>query len=581
MAARGRNAIQSYVRVRPPTSGERKSGDTSGLTIDTAANTIATRTSKFKADKVFSQHASQQQVYRTVAEPMEDDVIDGFNCVLFAYGQTGTGKTHTMEGQIEDPAMAGLIPRMTTSLFEKLEASGKSFRIYCSAVELYNERFIECIDSTESGNSKVIKLHESKLVNAERVLLDNAEHALQLLRQAQMTRQTSSTAMNKTSSRSHFIFSLQATIRSGGGLEGSEACVTTGTLSVVDLAGSECIGKSGVVGKQARESKNINKSNEALKRVVEALGRHASHIPYRDSKLTQLLEPALGGCAKTAIIGTVGPAKANIAESKSTMNFVANTKKIKNEAKRNEGTTDAGATAELSSENDQLRRLLAAARSGSDATITKVPTELWVKTQAEVDEQKSRIADFQALVNERSAELESQLHENKTLLDAVRVAQEKAAAQAAVLAATAATLERTEAERVAEALRADVGEYEAQTHHVFAATQAKRARAQQNELVRQAHSSALLADAGARRSALVVANLKRADRFASDVAPLLSSVTVTAQGYSATRSAEASVAAAEARVWAPSTALRAPRICYSPRVRTKRSAAGSRIAHPH
>ena len=548
MAATSTKGISSYIRCRPPTRRERAAGDVSGLTIDTVAGTVASRSKQYAADKVFSQHATQDSVYRVICPAMEDDVIDGFNCVLFAYGQTGTGKTHTMEGDIDDPVQMGLIPRMIKSLFEKLEATGKSYRVYVSAVELYNERFIECIDGgTESGKSKVIKLQDSKLVNAENVLLDDAAHAQELLRQAQSSRKVSSTKMNTQSSRSHFIFTMRVTVRSGGGMDGSEACVTTGTLSVVDLAGSECVGKSGAVGSQARESKNINKSNEALKRVVENLGRNASHIPYRDSKLTQLLEPALGGNAKTAIIGTVGPSKASIGESKSTLGFVASAQKIKNKVARNEGTTVKGAAKQMSAENDRLRRLLAAARSGSDTNITKVPTEVWEKAQAEVAEQKQRLTDFQSLVNERSVELEAQLIANKELHTALAASKAEHAAVASELKVTTATLVTTAASLEHEEERANVAAYEATTIGAFAAQQTAQARAQQIELLRQARAASLLADASDRRSALVSSNLQRVAGYASDVAPLLTQAKATTEAYATSRTVAARGVAGDVR----------------------------------
>eukprot|EP00501_MAST-03F_sp_TOSAG23-6_P000460 GSMAST32.ASY1.ANO1.473.1 assembled CDS len=311
-------------------------------------------------------------MYEKAAQGIEDDVLEGYNCVIFAYGQTGTGKTHTMQGSLEKGSPhAGIIPRMCTSIFEKLETKKCGFDVKVTAIELYNERFFDCIDPVNS-NEKTIKVQDTELINAEEVAVKKPSEIYDLMQNAQNTRKVSATKMNKQSSRSHFIFIL--TVRMKVTTTSGEDEIKNGKLFLVDLAGSECIGKSGAEGMRATEAKNINKSNEALKRVIQALAQNHSHIPYRDSQLTQLLQPALGGSAKTIIIGTISPAKSGIGESKSTLRYMCMAKTIKNDPTKNQRMyymTQRGLLRDLERQNERLKLQLITQRNQSGVFLSQ------------------------------------------------------------------------------------------------------------------------------------------------------------------------------------------------------------------
>lgn len=323
-----------------------------------------------------------------MAEPIENDVIDGFSCVIFAYGQTGTGKTHTMEGDLSraKSPKAGVIPRMCESLFKKLlMRKNVKFTLKVTAVELYCERFYDCIGhefrnlgetlnaptsrreslsrSTDDVVEKPIRIQDGAVTNCEEVLVQSPEEIYHVLRHAKTRRRIAATRCNKQSSRSHFIFMLSVRTREPAEDGASEDSIKEGKLYLVDLAGSESLAKSGAEGMRATEAKLINKSNEALKRVIESLVAGWSHVPYRDSRLTQLLRPALGGNAVTHIIGTISPCQSALYESKSTLRYMCMAKQIKNRPKINQSMTQRNLVADLEREQDRLRAQLAAQRA--------------------------------------------------------------------------------------------------------------------------------------------------------------------------------------------------------------------------
>ena len=225
--------------------------------------------------------------------------------------------------------------------------------------------------------------------------------------------------MNKESSRSHFIFTLNVRTRKLNEVTGEDE-IKDGRLYLVDLAGSESIGKSGAKGMRATEAKKINKSNEALKRVIESLCNGWSHIPYRDSKLTQLLRPALGGSAKTAIIGTVSPSASNVFETKSTCHYICMSRKIQNKPTLNQTVTQKNLVGELEREQDRLRAQLAAQRSKVGVYL---PTEQYEEEKARLATLEARVQAFDDIMLRKDTELEEKLAEIKSLseqMDRVR-----------------------------------------------------------------------------------------------------------------------------------------------------------------
>uniref|UniRef100_A0A669EVP2 Kinesin-like protein n=1 Tax=Oreochromis niloticus TaxID=8128 RepID=A0A669EVP2_ORENI len=325
-------------------------------------------------DMVFGPSAKQIEVYRSVVCPILDEVIMGYNCTVFAYGQTGTGKTFTMEGERspdeqftweEDP-LAGIIPRTLHQIFEKLSENGTEFSVKVSLLEIYNEELFDLLSPTEDVSERLQLFDDPRnkrgvvVKGLEEVTVHNKDEVYQILERGAAKRRTASTLMNAYSSRSHSVFSVTIHMKEIT-LEGEEL-VKIGKLNLVDLAGSENIGRSGAVDKRAREAGNINQSLLTLGRVITALVEKRPHVPYRESKLTRILQDSLGGRTKTSIIATVSPSSSNLEETLSTLEYASRAKNIMNKPEVNQKLTKRTLIKEYTEEIERLKRDLAATR---------------------------------------------------------------------------------------------------------------------------------------------------------------------------------------------------------------------------
>lgn len=272
-------------------------------------------------------------------------MLAGFNCTIFAYGQTGTGKTYTMSGDMTETMgllsdAAGIIPRVLHALFNKLEIDDTENCVKCSFIELYNEELRDLISVEESAKLKIFddtsrRGHATTIVQGmEEKHIKNAGDGIKVLQEGSLKRQVAATKCNDLSSRSHTVFTITAYVRKKGE-DGAEEFVNAGKLNLVDLAGSENIQRSGAENKRAAEAGLINKSLLTLGRVINALVDRSQHIPYRESKLTRLLQDSLGGRTKTCIIATVSPAKSNLEETISTLDYAFRAKNIRNKPQLN------------------------------------------------------------------------------------------------------------------------------------------------------------------------------------------------------------------------------------------------------
>uniref|UniRef100_A0A3Q1F0G2 Kinesin-like protein n=1 Tax=Acanthochromis polyacanthus TaxID=80966 RepID=A0A3Q1F0G2_9TELE len=355
---KGRN-IQVVVRCRPFNTVERKSSygvidcDQSRKEVMVKTGGMNDKASRktYTFDMVFGPAAKQIDVYRSVVCPILDEVIMGYNCTVFAYGQTGTGKTFTMEGERspdgeftweEDP-LAGIIPRTLHQIFEKLSENGTEFSVKVSLLEIYNEELFDLLSPTEDVNERLQLFDDPRnkrgvvVKGLEEVTVHNKDEVYQILERGAAKRRTASTLMNAYSSRSHSVFSV--TIHMKEITVDGEELVKIGKLNLVDLAGSENIGRSGAVDKRAREAGNINQSLLTLGRVITALVEKRPHIPYRESKLTRILQDSLGGRTKTSIIATVSPSSSNLEETLSTLEYASRAKNIMNKPEVNQKLT--------------------------------------------------------------------------------------------------------------------------------------------------------------------------------------------------------------------------------------------------
>ena len=285
----------------------------------------------FSFDYVFSPNSTQVEVYNIAALPTINGVLEGFNGCILAYGQTSSGKTYTMLGELDDAELKGIIPRLVDALFERIEKAGNKieFTIKSGMIEIYNEKLKDLLNTdNDSLSIREEKQRGVYIENLTEVSITSADEVYNIMKAGNSNRAVGSTNMNAQSSRSHSIFVLNLTIND---LE-SFSCKTS-VLHLVDLAGSEMISKTGATGKTLEEAKNINKSLTVLGRVINALTDGKSdYIPYRDSKLTRILQNSLGGNAKTCLIVTASPSIYNASETLSTCRFGMRAKNIKNKA---------------------------------------------------------------------------------------------------------------------------------------------------------------------------------------------------------------------------------------------------------
>ncbi|KAI0035071.1 kinesin motor domain-containing protein, partial [Vararia minispora EC-137] len=395
------------------------------VTIETAAPSSIlgivslppTRTYPF--DVVFGPEADQSMIYNDVVNPMLEEVIMGYNCTLFAYGQTGTGKTHTMQGDLgttpmgNPTAQAGMIPRTLFRLFQQLESSNVDFSVKISYVELYNEELRDLLATElaapagniqpmgmgsrpEAGGLKIFDDASRKGVfiqGLEEIAVRSAQDALALLVKGSDRRQIAATKFNDHSSRSHSVFSITVHTKETSSV--GDDLLRVGKMNLVDLAGSENIGRSGAENKRAREAGMINQSLLTLGRVINALVERSSHIPYRESKLTRLLQDSLGGRTKTCIIATISPARSNMEETLSTLDYAIRAKSIRNKPEVNQRMTRNALLKEYIGEIERLKADLLAAREKngiffSEDTWNQMSVEHEL-TRTEMEEAKRQV----------------------------------------------------------------------------------------------------------------------------------------------------------------------------------------------
>ncbi|BEJ15730.1 hypothetical protein CspHIS471_0503350 [Cutaneotrichosporon sp. HIS471] len=391
------------------------------LGLPTDANTKT-----YKFDKVFGPEADQTTVFAEVAEGMLNEVLSGYNCTIFAYGQTGTGKTYTMQGDMTPtPLMApsieaGIIPRVLHRLFALLEAQENSeYAVKCSYLEIYNEdlRDLLSYDYGKQGTSSNIKIFDDtskKGVNiqgVEEAGVRDLNDGLAILRKGSQRRQVAETKLNTESSRSHSIFTLTVHVKETSGDKAGEDMLRIGKFNLVDLAGSEAVGRSMAQGAQRREAGMINQSLLSLGRVINALvDKSAQHIPYRESKLTRLLQDSLGGRTKTCIIATVSPTRSNMEETLSTLDYASRAKSIRNKPEVNAHLTKAGLLREYLGDIERLKAELHATREKNGVYI---PDDQWKDMSEEralrklnYDEAKTRVTTVEVELRTRRAEFE-------------------------------------------------------------------------------------------------------------------------------------------------------------------------------
>jgi len=368
----GGENVKVVVRVRPLNSGETKEGYRMITKVNTIDGTIKVEMPKrdannaetpakiFTFDTVFAPEVKQVDVYNRVARPIVCNVLEGYNGTIFAYGQTGTGKTFTMEGDRSVPELKGIIPNSFAHIFGHIAKSGddKNFLVRVSYLEIYNEEVQDLLGKDQQARLEVkerpdVGVYVKDLSTA---IVNNADDMDKIMTLGNKNRSVGATMMNAHSSRSHAIFTTTIECAEKGA--DKQTMFRVGKLHLVDLAGSERQSKTGASGQRLKEATKINLSLSTLGNVISALvDGKSTHVPYRNSKLTRLLQDSLGGNSKTLMFANVGPADYNYDETISTLRYANRAKSIKNKAKINEDPKDA-LMKQYQKEIEELKRLL-------------------------------------------------------------------------------------------------------------------------------------------------------------------------------------------------------------------------------
>ncbi|XP_060926183.1 kinesin heavy chain isoform X2 [Limanda limanda] len=320
--------IKVLCRFRPMNQSEIIRGD-KFIPIFPGEDTVILGGKTYVFDQVFPTNTTQEQVYNTCAKQIVRDVLGGYNGTIFAYGQTSSGKTHTMEGNLHNPQGMGIIPRIAQDIFEHIFAMDENleFHIKVSYFEIYLDKIRDLLDVTKTN----LSVHEDKyrvpyVKGCTERFVTSPEEVMDVIDEGKASRHVAVTNMNEHSSRSHSIFLInikQENVETEQQLSGK--------LYLVDLAGSEKVSKTGAEGSVLDEAKNINKSLSALGNVISALAEGTkSHVPYRDSKMTRILQDSLGGNCRTTMFICCSPSSYNDAETKSTLMFGQRAKTIRN-----------------------------------------------------------------------------------------------------------------------------------------------------------------------------------------------------------------------------------------------------------
>ncbi|KAL0718095.1 hypothetical protein Bca4012_067417 [Brassica carinata] len=350
--------IRVFCRCRPLNQDEVGNGCASVVEFDASHENdlqiLSTDSSKkhFKFDHVFKPEDSQETVFAQT-KPIVTSVLDGYNVCIFAYGQTGTGKTFTMEGT---PDNRGVNYRTLEELFLSSENRSRlmKFELSVSMLEVYNEKIRDLLVDNSNHPPKKLEVKQSAegtqevpgLVEAQ---VFNTDEVWDLLKRGYSVRSVGSTAANEQSSRSHCL--LRVTVKGENLINGQK---TRSHLWLVDLAGSERVGKVETEGERLKESQFINKSLSALGDVIAALASKTSHIPYRNSKLTHMLQNSLGGDCKTLMFVQISPSSADQGETLCSLNFASRVRGIESGPARKQ--TDVSELLKLKQMTEKLKQ---------------------------------------------------------------------------------------------------------------------------------------------------------------------------------------------------------------------------------
>ncbi|XP_038563224.1 kinesin-like protein KIF3C isoform X1 [Micropterus salmoides] len=427
-------SVKVVVRCRPLNRKEESNGPAGGIVqMDLRLGQVILRNPRapasepqktFTFDAVYDANSKQRDLYDESVRPLIDSVLAGFNGTIFAYGQTGTGKTYTMQGAWLDPEKRGVIPNAFDHIFTHISRSqsDRQYLVRASYLEIYLEEVRDLLDPNH-GNARALELRESPesgvyVRDLTSCVCKSIKEIEEVMNVGNQARAVGATDMNEHSSRSHALFLITVEC-SQPGPDGRKH-IRVGRLNLVDLAGSERQAKTGVQGERLKEAAKINLSLSALGNVISALadGR-SSHVPYRDSKLTRLLQDSLGGNAKTVMVATLGPAPQHYDETLTTLRYANRAKNIQNQPRVNEDPKDA-LLREFQREIARLRAQLNHRKWRSKQKKEQVEGEGWERDGDEETEDEEEVEkeaeDYVKLEEQRLEREKEAIREDQFLL---------------------------------------------------------------------------------------------------------------------------------------------------------------------
>lgn len=393
------DTLKVAIRVRPLLSREMAKDQAVFVEVRTSQGTTIRVTNdahhvENQYDKVFSAASSQQDVFDYIS-PVMEGVTQGFNATVFAYGQTGSGKTHTMFGSewennlysrralahsLDDPSTHGVIPRSVIEMFQRVGSDPENKQtVLCSFLQIYNERVFDLLQDSNLARPLNVREETSTGIFVEGLaeyVVQNIRDVISLIKRGDRNRCVRATRMNAASSRSHTIF--QISIESDRA--NKKGMMQKAKLNLCDLAGSEKFDKTGQMGSHhLAEMNNINLSLTTLGKVVAHLSKRIrGHVPYRDSKLTRLLQDSLGGNTKTVFLITISPLTECVDETLSTLKFADRAKQVTVRVKRNEfSATSDTVVVKLQREITHLKEMLQLRKLGPTG-LKEINQKLWL-----------------------------------------------------------------------------------------------------------------------------------------------------------------------------------------------------------
>ncbi|XP_049864367.1 osmotic avoidance abnormal protein 3-like isoform X2 [Schistocerca gregaria] len=413
--------VKVIVRCRPLSRKENEEGCKPIISMDSSYHSCSIRNPSditppktFTFDGTYNFSSTTEQIYNEAAFPLVQDVLNGYNSTIFAYGQTGCGKSFTMQGSYDNFSERGVTPRAIEHIFEEIAlAENTKYLVLVSHLEIYNDEIRDLLGSGRR-NKLELKEHSEHGVFVQGISLHSVQgvHDCEKLMQKGINnRITAETQMNYDSSRSHSVFTIHVEIvpvntSEVDGMQMKFQNIRKGKLNLVDLAGSERQGKAGTTGDRLKEATKINLSLSALGNVISSLvDGKSKYIPYRDSKLTRLLQDSLGGNTKTLMIACLSPADSNYEESLSTLRYANRAKNIKNKPHINEDAKDA-LLREYEQEIQRLKNLVE----------TSCTTRAWLSDEQIQEEKEKLRVEYEQKLNKMRQDWEVE-HVSKCKLE--------------------------------------------------------------------------------------------------------------------------------------------------------------------